>query len=120
MGGRGIAAEIGVREIVLVTHTMHAMIFQAIHVLVCFVATEVLAFIWLVDDDGVLGGDNARGVDADMWSLVANSLGLRSLVDGKLSPILRRPFFGGMDVEIVERKGDGGGRKRLVRGLDRR
>ena len=50
------------REIVLVADAVHAMILQPIHVLVRFVAAEVLAFVWLVDNDGVLRGDDAGGV----------------------------------------------------------
>ena len=41
-------------KIVLIAYAVHAMIFQAVHVLVRFVATEVLTLVWLVDDDGVL------------------------------------------------------------------
>jgi len=42
-------------EIVFIANTVHAMVFQTIHVLVSFVAANVLALVWLVDDDGVFG-----------------------------------------------------------------
>ena len=53
-----------------------------------------------------------------MWSLVADSLRLRYLIQGKLSPVLCSPFFGGMDVEVMEGEGDWSGREGLVGGLD--
>ena len=97
------------REIVLVADAVHAMILQPIHVLVRFVAAEVLAFVWFVDNDGVLRGDDAGGVL--LWELsgLANSLRLGYLVDGELSPVLSGPLLGGMDVEVLEREGDRGG-----------
>ena len=51
----GSTAEVGMREIILIAYTVHAMILQPVHVLICLVASEVLAFVWLVNDDGVFG-----------------------------------------------------------------
>jgi len=104
-------------QIVLVADTMHAMIFQAVHILVGLVATQVLAFIGFIDDDCVFGGDDAGGLLL-VGSGFADGLWLGDLVDGELGPFLDGPFLVGGNVEVVEGKGDRGGRERLVRRFD--
>ena len=64
------------------------MIFQTIHVLVSFVAADVLALVWLVDDDSVFRRYDARVIVVHGMSSLANGLRLGSLVDWDLGPFL--------------------------------
>ena len=113
MGSRGSTStsELSVREVVLVANTVHAMILQPVHVLVCLVTPEILAFIWFVDDDSVFGRDDTRCFLLSRITALADDLRLRYLVDGKLRPFLTSPLFGGVSVDILQRKSNGCGRE---------
>ena len=76
MRSGGSTTDVGMREIILIAYTVHAMILQPVHVLICLVASEVLAFVWLVDDDCVLRGYDARGFLVNRLSGFANGLRL--------------------------------------------
>ena len=107
LGGGGSCGRLS-GQIVLVADAVHAMIFQAVHILVGLVATQVLAFIGFIDDDCVFGGDDAGSlllVDSGF----ADGLWLGDLVDRELGPFLSGPFLVRGNVEVVEGKGDRGG-----------
>ncbi len=76
MRSGGSTTDVGMREIILIADTVHAVILQPVHVLICLVASEVLAFVWFVDNDCVLGGYDARGFLVNRLSGFANGLRL--------------------------------------------
>ena len=111
MRSRRSATEIGLRKIILVAYTVNPVILQTVHVLVCFIAAEIFAFVWFVDNDCVLGGHDAWTFLLSTLSCLSNILRLRCLIYWKLSPIMSGPFFGSMDIKVVKGKDDGGGRE---------